>query len=210
MPDPMLRHDPAGLARRDSRRGGDHVIGHDVGNLDPGAVIGRDGDVAGDVPFGHQSDKLALIVGDNQATHIVREHFRRGLFDAIAMADTGDLGMTISGFRHSWPLWDVHRTPRSLDRSCAHAHRTDYRRVLGPLYRSSCQRRSFTLIGVVRPTPQHPCDETMDATVFLVTGYDETMGKAAGNSRKSVTLLGAAGTYLHNGNDGKHNKARYG
>ena len=50
----------------------------------------------------------------------------------------------------------------------------------------------------------------MDATVVLVTGYDETMGKAAGNSRKSVTLLGAAGTYLHNGNDGKHNKARYG
>ena len=65
-------------------------------NLSSGAVLGRDGNVAGNVPFGHESDKLALVVLDNQAAHVMREHLRRGLFDAVAMADTGDLGMTIS------------------------------------------------------------------------------------------------------------------
>jgi hypothetical protein len=43
-----------------------------------------------------------------------------------------------------------------------------------------------------------------DTTLFLTMAYGAATGKTAGVDKKSVTLLRANGTYLHNGNDGKH------
>jgi hypothetical protein len=49
-----------------------------------------------------------------------------------------------------------------------------------------------------------------DATLFPARAYGEKIRKTAGNSRKSVTLSGANGTYLHNDYDGQHNETQFG